>query len=71
MLAGHVGEEGVRRPRQAYGGHPVSYTSHLLPPPRLIALLRGAGFALDTQIVDEPAEGATRTHATFLAHRPA
>ncbi|MFJ4878869.1 class I SAM-dependent methyltransferase [Streptomyces sp. NPDC088745] len=70
MLAGHVGEEGIRRPRQAYGGHPVSYTSHLLPPPRVAALLRGAGLALDTHVVDEPAEGATRSFATFLAHRP-
>ncbi|MFF3967935.1 class I SAM-dependent methyltransferase [Streptomyces griseorubiginosus] len=32
MIAGHVGDDIRLHPTQAYGGHPVSYTSHLLPP---------------------------------------
>jgi SAM-dependent methyltransferase len=38
MMAGHVGDDLLLRPTQAYGGHPVSYASHLLPPDRIVAL---------------------------------
>ncbi|MET7482724.1 class I SAM-dependent methyltransferase [Streptomyces sp. NPDC005538] len=70
MLAGHVGDGQLLRPTEAYGGRPVSYESHLLPPDRIAGLLEGAGFTLTARLVLEPAEGATRTHATFLARKP-
>ncbi|WP_329203395.1 class I SAM-dependent methyltransferase [Streptomyces sp. NBC_01435] len=70
MLAGHVGADQHLRPTQAYGGHPVSYESYLLPPDRIAELLKQAGFVLTARLVEEPSEGAERTFATFLAHRP-
>lgn len=70
MLAGHVGDGACLRPAQAYGGHQVSYASHLPPPDQLAALLKQAGLVLDARLLQEPAEGATRTIATFLAHKP-
>ncbi|MGW0858050.1 class I SAM-dependent methyltransferase [Streptomyces sp. NPDC002690] len=70
MLAGHVGDDLHLRPTQAYGGHPVSYESYLLPPDRIAGLLKQAGFVLTARLVEEPDEGAERTFATFLAHKP-
>ncbi|MFD4557651.1 class I SAM-dependent methyltransferase [Streptomyces sp. NPDC058469] len=70
MLAGHVGDDQLLHPTQAYGGHPVSYESHLLPPDRIAELLTQAGLTLTARLVQEPAEGAKRTHATFLARKP-
>ncbi|GHB32468.1 methyltransferase [Streptomyces xanthochromogenes] len=70
MLAGHVGAGQHLRPTQAYGGHPVSYESYLLPPDRLAELLKQAGLALTARLVEEPGEGAERTFATFLARKP-
>ncbi|CAM5228516.1 methyltransferase [Streptomyces xanthochromogenes] len=70
MLAGHVGAGQHLRPTQAYGGHPVSYESYLLPPDRLAELLKRAGLALTARLVEEPGEGAERTFATFLARKP-
>lgn len=70
MLAGHVGDEQLLRPTQAYGGHPVSYESHLLPPDRIAELLTRAGLTLTARLVLEPVEGAKRTHAAFLARKP-
>lgn len=70
MLAGHVGAGQHLRPTQAYGGHPVSYESYLLPPDRIAGLLKQAGFALTARLVEEPGEGAERTYATFLALKP-
>ncbi|MDK0521304.1 class I SAM-dependent methyltransferase [Streptomyces sp. ML-6] len=70
MLAGHVGDGQHLRPTQAYGGLPVSYESYLLPPDRLAELLKQAGLALTARLVEEPAEGAERTFATFLARKP-
>ena len=70
MLAGHVGDDQLLRPTQAYGGHPVSYESHLLPPDRIAELLGQAGFTLTARLVQEPAEGAKRTHAILLARKP-
>jgi SAM-dependent methyltransferase len=40
LLVGHVGNHEHVRHAQAYGGHPVSYESHLLPPDRIAELLR-------------------------------
>lgn len=70
MLAGHVGDDQLLRPAQAYGGHTVSYESHLLPPDRIAELLTRAGLPLTARLVHEPAEGAKRTHAAFLARKP-
>ncbi|MFJ9247448.1 class I SAM-dependent methyltransferase [Streptomyces sp. NPDC101776] len=70
MLAGHVGESQLRRPTQAYGGHPVSYESHLLPPDRIAELLTRAGLTLTARLIQEPAEGTQRAYATFLARKP-
>ncbi|MFI1577838.1 class I SAM-dependent methyltransferase [Embleya sp. NPDC020630] len=70
MVAGHVGD-GVRlRPTRAYGGHPVSYESHLQPPDRIVALLEQAGLVVTSRLLQEPDEGATTTIATLLAHKP-
>ncbi|MDQ1064577.1 hypothetical protein QFZ32_000016 [Streptomyces canus] len=69
MMAGHVGDDIHLRPTQAYGGHPVSYASHLLPPDRIVALLNQAGLVLIVRLLQEPDEGK-RTIATFLAHKP-
>lgn len=70
MLAGHVGDDQLRRPTQAYGGHPVSYESHLIPPDRIAGMLAQAGFTLTARLIQEPAEGSQRTYATFLARKP-
>ncbi|MFG2783618.1 class I SAM-dependent methyltransferase [Streptomyces prunicolor] len=70
MLAGHVGDEQLLRPTHGYGGHLVSYESHLLPPDRIAELLTRAGLTLTARLVLEPAEGAKRTHAVFLARKP-
>ncbi|MFE9537274.1 class I SAM-dependent methyltransferase [Streptomyces sp. NPDC006691] len=70
MLAGHVGADQHLRPTQAYGGHPVSYESYLLPPDRIAEALNQAGLVLTARLVEEPAEGAQRTFATFLARKP-
>ncbi|WP_381796746.1 class I SAM-dependent methyltransferase [Streptomyces niveus] len=70
MLAGHVGPDQHLHPTQAYGGHPVSYESYLLPPDRIAELLKQAGFVLTARLVEEPAEGAERSFATLLAHKP-
>ncbi|MFC8226493.1 class I SAM-dependent methyltransferase [Streptomyces sp. NPDC057287] len=70
MLAGHVGADQHLRPAQAYGGHPVSWETYLLPPDRIVELLKQARLVLTARLVEEPGEGATRTFATFLAHKP-
>ena len=69
MLAGHVGDGERLRPTEAYGGHPVSYESHLLPPDRIAGLLAEAGFVVTARLVQEPTEGATRRSGTFLARK--
>ncbi|MFI7138455.1 class I SAM-dependent methyltransferase [Streptomyces massasporeus] len=70
MLAGHVGDGEHLRPTRAYGGHPVSYESHLLPPDRIAGLLHRAGLVVMTRVVQEPEAGAKRRAGTFLAYRP-
>ncbi|WP_327695481.1 class I SAM-dependent methyltransferase [Streptomyces sp. NBC_00459] len=74
MLAGHVATDEPLRlsPTQAYGGHPVSYESHLLPAERIAELLRRAGFVITARLSQEPAEaaGAKRAFATVLARKP-
>ncbi|MET9814357.1 MULTISPECIES: class I SAM-dependent methyltransferase [unclassified Streptomyces] len=70
MLAGHVGEEEHVRPTHAYGGHPVSYESYLLPPDRIADLLHRAGLVVTTRMVQEPEGGTKRQVGTFLAQKP-
>ncbi|MBK6019073.1 class I SAM-dependent methyltransferase [Streptomyces sp. MBT53] len=70
MLAGHVGEGELRRPTQAYGGHPVSYESHLLPPERIAGLLERAGFLITARLIQEPTAGSKRTYGTFTGRKP-
>ncbi|WP_255947620.1 class I SAM-dependent methyltransferase [Streptomyces odontomachi] len=70
MVVGHVGDGERRRPVTAYGGHPVSYESHLLPPARIAGLLGRSGLAVSAELVVAPAAGMTRTFATFMARKP-
>ncbi|MEU9626307.1 class I SAM-dependent methyltransferase [Streptomyces luteogriseus] len=70
MLAGHVGNGEHLRPTRAYGDHPVSYESHLLPPDRIAELLDRAGLVVTTRVVQEPEGGGKRRSGTFLAYRP-
>ncbi|MEU1317873.1 class I SAM-dependent methyltransferase [Streptomyces tibetensis] len=70
MLAGHVGNGEHLRPTRAYGDHPVSYESHLLPPERIAELLTRAGLVVTTRVVQEPEDGVKRRAGTFLAYKP-
>ncbi|MEU1850261.1 class I SAM-dependent methyltransferase [Streptomyces sp. NPDC019990] len=70
MLAGHVGNGEHVRPTHAYGDHPVSYESHLLPPDRIAELLDRSGLVVMTRMVQEPENGAKRQTGTFLAYKP-
>ncbi|WP_370412699.1 class I SAM-dependent methyltransferase [Streptomyces fradiae] len=80
MLAGYVGAdgdggggEGERlRHTEAYGGLPVSYESHYVPPERIVRLLEAAGLTVTARLVQEveSAKGAKRRVGTFLAVRP-
>ncbi|MFE2492704.1 class I SAM-dependent methyltransferase [Streptomyces scopuliridis] len=69
MVAGYVGDDEHLRPTRAYGGHPVSYESHLLPADRIVGLLDRAGLVVTARLVEEPDNGAKRTIATFLARK--
>jgi SAM-dependent methyltransferase len=70
MLAGPVGSGEHLRPSHAYGDHPVSYESYLLPPDRIAELLHKAGLVVTTRVVQEPDEGTKRQIGTFLAYKP-
>ncbi|MEU0181999.1 class I SAM-dependent methyltransferase [Streptomyces sp. NPDC006207] len=70
MLAGWVGEDEHLCPEHAYGGHPVSYGLHMLPAPRIAALLEEAGLTVTARLVQEPGAGTKRAVATFLAEKP-
>ncbi|WP_432013885.1 class I SAM-dependent methyltransferase [Streptomyces cucumeris] len=70
MLCGYVGDHEILRPTKAYGDHPVSFESHLVPHHHLADLLERAGFALTAQLTQAPGEGARRTVASFLARKP-
>lgn len=70
MLVGHVGDGECLRPAHAYGGHPVSYETHLLPPERIAGTLEQAGLDVTARLLQEPGEGTTRRIAGLMAHRP-
>jgi SAM-dependent methyltransferase len=61
------GDDEHYSPRQAYGGHPVSYESYLVPADRIVELLTAAGFTVTARL-----DGVTdtgRTHAIVIAKR--
>ncbi|MEV8019669.1 hypothetical protein AB0O76_25605 [Streptomyces sp. NPDC086554] len=60
MPAGHAGEDLRLRPTHAYGGHPVSYESHLLPAERIAELLEQAELAVTARLVEPNAAGSGR-----------
>ncbi|MET9679575.1 class I SAM-dependent methyltransferase [Streptomyces coeruleorubidus] len=70
MLAGPVGSGEHLRPSHAYGDHPVSYESYLLPTDRIAELLHKAGLVVTTRVVQEPDEGTKRQIGTLLAYKP-
>lgn len=65
MLGGHIGADEHYSPRQAYGGNPVSYESHLVPADRIAELLAAAGFRVTARL--EQQDGNGRSGAIFLA----
>jgi SAM-dependent methyltransferase len=67
LLGGHTGNDEHYSPQQAYGGHPVSYESHLVPADRIAELLAAAGFTVTARL--EQVTGNGRTHAILLARR--
>jgi SAM-dependent methyltransferase len=71
MLSGHVGDDEHLRPSLAYGGHPVSYESYLLPPDHLAELLGRAGLTVTARLSEPAGPGRKRAAVTFLAHRTA
>jgi hypothetical protein len=71
LLGTHLGDGEHVRPTQAYGGHPVSYESHLLPEERLSELLEAAGFTITARLLLEPGESSKRRQGCFLATKPA
>ncbi|MCL6668676.1 class I SAM-dependent methyltransferase [Streptomyces panaciradicis] len=71
MLSGHAGDNERTRPTHAYGGHPVSYESHLLPAERLTELLQRAGLTVTARIEQDPGKASGRTYVTLLARKPA
>jgi SAM-dependent methyltransferase len=63
LLWTHTGDHEVRRPTHGYGGLPLSFESHRLPPDHLAGLLTTAGFEVDARL-DEP---APRPYSCFFA----
>lgn len=65
MLVGfHVGDEHLR-PERSYG-HPVCYSTYLLPTERVVDLLRAAGFAVTARLLTD---GRKWPEACLLAHK--
>lgn len=67
LLGGYVGDNVHTSPTQAYGGRPVSYGVHLLPPDHIAELLAKAGLTVTAQLVQE---GEKRQSGYFLAEKP-
>ena len=70
LLGVYVGDDEHLRPARAYGGHPVSYESYLLPPDRIATLLGQAGLIVTARLLQEPDERAKGPHACLLARKP-
>lgn len=69
LLWSHTGDGEHRKPTQAYGGHPVSYESFLLPADTLAELLEKAGLAVTARLTQPADESTPRSHACLLAHK--
>ena len=69
LLGTYIGNDEHLRPTSGYGGHPVSYQSHLLPLERIEEMLDSAGLAIKARLVQEPDEHAKRRHANMLARK--
>jgi SAM-dependent methyltransferase len=67
MLSGHVGDDEHRSPQHAYGGHPVTYESHLIPADRVAGLVAAAGFTVTTRLTEVAENG--RIYSTIIARR--
>lgn len=60
----------TRTSTQAYGSHPVSFESHLLPMERIVALWSRAGLAVTARLTQEPGNGSEANGvATLLARK--
>jgi SAM-dependent methyltransferase len=68
LLATHVGDGDVVR-TEAYGGVPVSWTTHLWRPDQLAALLAGAGLEPVAEL-RLPADGWTHPQVLLAARSP-
>ncbi len=69
LLGLYVGDDEHFRPTQAYGGHPVSYESYLLPLDRIVVLLGQAGLDVVAQLAQGPDEKISRRYVAILARR--
>ncbi|MFF4956194.1 hypothetical protein [Streptomyces sp. NPDC001222] len=49
----------------------MSFESHLLPPDRIAEPLSQAGLVVTARLMQAPGEGAPRTIAASMAHKPA
>jgi SAM-dependent methyltransferase len=70
LLGLYVGDDEHFRPTQAYGGHPVSYESYLLPLDRIVELLGRAGLDVVAQLMQGPGEEISRRYIAILARKP-
>lgn len=69
LLGTYVGDDELLRPTRAYGGHPVSYESHLVPAERVATLLAEAGLVVTARLlIEDPA--AIRPQLLALAEKP-
>lgn len=69
LLGTHLGPGEHFRPTEAYGGHPVSYESYLLPGDVIESMLTDAGFETAARLDQPNPKGAGRSFAYFLARK--
>jgi SAM-dependent methyltransferase len=68
LIGTHVGTGDLTR-TQAYGGVPVTWTTHLWQPAQLVALITAAGLEPTAQLL-LPASGPSRPQVVISARRP-
>jgi SAM-dependent methyltransferase len=71
LLGTHIGAGEHTTPSQAYGGHPVSYESFLLPVEEIEALVGAAGLRVTSVTVErpDPRAGGGRAGARIFARK--
>jgi SAM-dependent methyltransferase len=69
LLGTHLGDGDLAR-TEAYGGVPVSWTTHLWQPEQLTALLRGAGLEPVAELRLPPPGPGQRDQVLLAARRP-